>query len=148
MATVKQLMSAKTDGTNYIVDCDDNVLKALEIMAEANISAVMVTENKKIVGIVTERDYSRKGELKGLSAKNTSVRDLMTERMFTVTPDTSIDQCMGLMDQHHIRHLPVIENEKMVGMVSMRDVVEVLISERESTIKGLENYILGSGFAT
>ena len=148
MATVKQLMSTRTDGTNYVVEYDDSVLKALEIMAEANISAVMVTENQKIVGIFTERDYSRKCELKGLSAKDTSVRSLMTERMFTVKLDTSIDQCMGLMNQHHIRHLPVIENEKMVGMVSMRDVVEVLITERESTIKGLENYILGSGFAT
>ena len=148
MATVKQLMSTKTDGTNYVVDCDDSVFKALDIMAEANISAVMVTENEKIVGIFTERDYSRKCELKGLSAKNTNVRDLMTKQMITVTPETSMDQCMGLMKQYHIRHLPVIENEKMVGMVSMRDVVDVLISERESTIKGLENYILGSGFAT
>jgi len=148
MATVKQLMSTKTDGTNYIVDGDDNVLKALEVMAEANISAVMVTENDKIVGIFTERDYSRKCELKGLSAKTASVRDLMTEKMFTVSLDTTIDQCMGLMTQHHIRPLPVIENDKMVGMVSMRDVVDVLLSEHVSTIKGLENYILGSGFAT
>ena len=148
MATVKQLMSTKTDGTNYLVDCDDTVLKALEIMAKANISAVMVTENDRIAGIFTERDYSRKCELKGLSAKDTNVRALMTEKMITVTPETSMDQCMGLMKQYHIRHLPVIDNDKMVGMVSMRDVVDVLISERESTIKGLENYILGSGFAT
>ena len=148
MATVKQLMSTKSDGTNYIVDCKDNVFKALEIMADADISAVMVTEDEKIVGIFTERDYSRKCELKGLSAKDTSVRDLMTEQMLTVTSETSMDQCMGLMKQYHIRHLPIVDNEKMVGMVSMRDVVDVLISERESTIKGLENYILGSGFAT
>jgi len=148
MATVKQLMSTKSDGTNYIVDCNDNVFKALEIMADADISAVMVTEDEKIVGIFTERDYSRKCELKGLSAKDTSVRDLMTEQMLTVTSETSMDQCMGLMKQYHIRHLPIVDNEKMVGMVSMRDVVDVLISERESTIKGLENYILGSGFAT
>jgi CBS domain-containing protein len=148
MATVNQLMKTKSDGTNYTVECDDTVLKALEIMAQANISAVMVTEDDKIVGIFTERDYSRKGEVKGLSAKDISVRDLMTEKMITVTPETSIDQCMGLMDQYHIRHLPVVDHDKMVGMVSMRDVVEVLISERESTIKGLENYILGSGFAT
>ena len=148
MATVKQLMSTKTDGTNYLVDCDDTVFKALEIMAKANISAVMVTENDRIAGIFTERDYSRKCELKGLSAKDTNVRALMTEKMITVTPETSMDQCMGLMKQYHIRHLPVIDNDKMVGMVSMRDVVDVLISERESTIKGLENYILGSGFAT
>ena len=148
MATVKQLMSTKSDGTNYTVDCNDNVFKALEIMADADISAVMVTEDEKIVGIFTERDYSRKCELKGLSAKDTSVRDLMTKQMLTVTSETSMDQCMGLMKQYHIRHLPVVDNEKMVGMVSMRDVVDVLISERESTIKGLENYILGSGFAT
>jgi CBS domain-containing protein len=148
MATVKQLMNTKTDGTNYTIDGNDSVFNALEIMAEANISAVMVTEGDKIAGIFTERDYSRKCELKGLSAKNTSVRNLMTEKMFTVTPETSMDQCMGLMKQHHIRHLPVIEDDKMVGMVSMRDVVDVLITERESTIKGLENYILGSGFAT
>ena len=148
MATVKQLMNTKSDGTNYIIECDDTVLKALKIMAEANISAVMVTENAKIVGIFTERDYSRKCELKGLSAENTSVRDLMTERMFTVTTETSTDQCMGLMTQHHIRHLPVVENDKFVGMVSMRDVVDILITEHKSTIKGLENYILGSGFST
>lgn len=148
MATVNQLMKAKSNGTNYMIECDDTVLKALGIMAEANISAVMVTENGKIVGIFTERDYSRKCELKGFSAKDINVRDMMTEKMLTVTPNTSIDQCMGLMNQYHIRHLPVIEDDKMVGMVSMRDVVEVLISERESTIKGLENYILGSGFAT
>ena len=148
MATVKQVMNTKSDGTNYVVDCDDTVFKALEIMAKANISAVMVTEGEKIVGIFTERDYSRKGELKGISARETNVRELMTEQMITVTPETSMDQCMGLMNQYHIRHLPVIENEKMVGMVSMRDVVDTVLTDHKSTIKGLENYILGSGFAT
>ena len=148
MATVKQLMNAKGNNANYFVASTDSVLKALEIMAEANISAVMVTEKDKIVGIFTERDYSRKVELKGLSAKNTLVRDLMTEKMLTVTPDTSMDQCMALMKQYRIRHLPVVENDTMVGMVSMRDVVDTLLSDHKSTIKGLENYILGSGFAT
>ena len=148
MATVKQLMSAKSDGVNYFVASTDTVLKALAIMADANISAVMVTENDKIVGIFTERDYSRKGEIKGLSAKSTLVRDLMTEKMITVTPETSMDQCMGLMQQYRIRHLPVIQNDTVVGIVSMRDVVDTILSDRESTIKGLENYILGSGFAT
>ena len=108
----------------------------------------MVTENERIIGIFTERDYSRKCELNGLSAKNTTVRDLMTEQMMTVTTDTSMDQCMRLMNQYHIRHLPIIDNDTMIGMVSMRDVVDTLLSERESEIKGLENYILGSGFAT
>jgi len=148
MATVKQLMSAKGEGTNYTVDHNDTVLKALELMAEANIGAVMVTEGNKVIGIFTERDYSRKCELKGLSAKGTLVRDLMTEEMVTITPEMSMDQCMGLMKRYRIRHLPVIENDTMVGMVSMRDVVDTILSDRESTIKGLENYILGSGFAT
>jgi CBS domain-containing protein len=141
-------MDKKSDGSSYTVTSTDNVLKALEIMAEANISAVMVTDNGKIIGIFTERDYTRKCELKGLSAKDALVRDLMTEQMVTVKPETSIDQCMELMQQYKIRHLPVIEDDVMVGMVSMRDVVEVLLSERESAITGLENYILSSGFST
>jgi len=148
MATVKQLISVKGDGTNYAVASTDTVLQALEIMAETNISAIIVTENNRAVGIFTERDYSRKCELKGLPAESTLVRDVMTEQIMTVTQKTSIDQCMKLMNQYHIRHLPVIENNTMVGMVSMRDVVDTLLSDRESTISGLENYILGSGFAT
>ena len=148
MATVKDLMKAKGSGTNYLVANTDTVLQALEIMAAANVSSVMVTENDKIVGIFTERDYSRKCDLKGLSAKSTLVGDLMTAQMRTVTLETSMDQCMKLMQQYHIRHLPVIENDTMVGMVSLRDVVDTILSDRESTIKGLENYILGSGFAT
>lgn len=148
MATVKQLISVKGDGTNYAVPGTTNVLKALEIMAEVDISAVMVTENDRAIGIFTERDYSRKCELKGLSAESTPVRDVMTEQIMTVNQKTSIDQCMKLMNQYHIRHLPVIENGTMVGMVSMRDVVDTLLADRESTILELENYILSSGFAT
>ena len=148
MATVNELLSTKSDGKNVSVASSDTVYKALEVMAEANVSAAMVTEREKIIGIFTERDYVRKGELKGLSAKDALVQDLMTEQMMTVTPATTIDQCMRLMNEYDIRHLPVIENYAMVGMVSMRDVVETLLSDRESTIKGLENYILSSGFDT
>ncbi len=148
MATAKQVLDTKGDAKNFSVASTDAVLKALEIMAGANISAVMVTKDEKIIGIFTERDYSRKCELNGLSAQKSTVRDLMTEQMMTVSPDTSMDQCMRLMNQYHIRHLPVIDNDTMIGMVSMRDVVDVLLSERETEIKGLENYILGSGFAT
>ncbi len=148
MATVKELMTQKGSGTNYSVTGTDTVLKALEVMAAANISSVMVTENNKIVGIFTERDYSRKCDLEGRSSKNTPVRDLMTAQMRTVTLETSMDQCMKLMKEDRIRHLPVVENDAMVGMVSLRDVVDTLLSDHESTIIGLENYILGSGFAT
>ena len=148
MATVKNLMDAKKNSTNYSVAHSDSVHKALEVMANANIGAVLVTEKEKIVGIFTERDYIRKGELKGRVATNTSVNDVMTEKMITVKTETSVDQCMALMKEYKIRHLPVVENDKLIGLVSMRDVVVVLMDDRESTIKGLENYILGSGFVT
>ena len=148
MATVKQLIDKKGDGTNYAVACTDQVMNALKIMAEANVGAIMVTEDDKVVGIFTERDYTRKGELQGLSAKSTPVRNLMTERMMTVTPKTSIDQCMKLMKQYRIRHLPVVEKNTMIGMVSMRDVVDTLLADRESEIIGIQNFFLGSDFAT
>ena len=148
MATVKDLVKAKKDGSNYSVDGTESVLKAIGVMASANISAVLVTEESKIVGIFTERDYIRKGELQGLSAEATQVKELMTKEMITVTTDTSVDQCTALMMKHSIRHLPIVDENQLVGVVSMRDVIKAALSDRESTIKGLENYILGSGFAT
>ncbi len=148
MAMVKQLLEAKGTGTNYTVDSEATVLDALAIMAEANTGAVMVTEAGKIIGIFTERDYARKGELQGHAAQSTAVRELMTAQMVTAKPDTTIDQCMELMKRYHIRHLPVVDQDTMVGMVSMRDVVDILLEDRESTIKGLENYIFATGFAT
>ena len=148
MAIVSQLMDRKGDGKKFSVASPDSVLNALEVMAEANIGAVMVTQDDKIVGIFTERDYTRKGELKGLAAKDTPVSEVMTEQMFTVTAATPIDDCMELMKEYRIRHLPVVEEGAMGGIVSMRDVVEVLIAERDSDIKGLENYLLSTGFST
>ena len=148
MAIVKQVMGHKDNRENYILAGTATVLRALEVMAEANIGSVMVVENERIIGIFTERDYTRKGEVKGLSAADTLVREVMTRQMITVNMDTSMDQCMGLMNQYHIRHLPVIDNDTFIGMVSIRDVADMLLSDRESTIKGLENYILGSDFAT
>ncbi len=148
MATVKQLIDKKGDGTNYAVACTDQVIFALKIMAEANVGAIMVTEDGKVVGIFTERDYSRKCELQELSAKSTPVRNLMTEQMMTVTPETSIDHCMKLMKQYRIRHLPVVEENTMIGMVSMRDVVDTLLADRESEIIGMQNFFLGTDFAT
>jgi len=130
------------------VACTDQVINALKIMAEANVGAIMVTEDDKVVGIFTERDYARKCELQGLAAKSAPVRNLMTEQMMAVTPETSIDQCMKLMKQYRIRHLPVVENNTMIGMVSMRDVVDTLLSDRESEIIGMQNFFLGTDFAT
>ncbi len=148
MATVGQLIEQKDNRENYILTGTATVLRALEVMAEANIGSVMVVENERVIGIFTERDYSRKCEVKGMSAADTLVREIMTRKMITVNLDTSMEQCMVLMNQYHVRHLPVIDNDTFVGMVSIRDVSDTMLSDRESTIKGLENYLLGSDFAT
>ncbi|MCP4139947.1 MAG: CBS domain-containing protein [Chloroflexi bacterium] len=148
MAIVKDLIEAKKDGSNYSIEGTESVLKAIGVMASANISAVLITEEGKIVGIFTERDYIRKGELQGICADKTQVKDLMTKEMITVTTDTSVEQCTALMMKHNIRHLPIVDENQLVGVLSMRDVIKTVLADRESTIIGLENYILGSGFAT
>lgn len=148
MAVVKNLMDFKKSGANYAVRSDQTVLDALKLMAEAEIGAVLVVEGSKIIGIFTERDYARKGELERRNASNTPIREVMTEEMYTVTTDTSVVECMALMMHYGIRHLPVVENEKLLGIISMRDVVGTVLDERDSEIKGLENYILASGFAS
>ena len=146
MATVKHLVDSKTDSTHYAVKADETVLKALRVMAGAGIGSVLVMDEGRIVGIFTERDYSLKGELEGRSARETYVREVMTEEMYTVTTETSTEECMALMMQHHIRHLPVVENGKLLGIVSIRDVVAAELEQREDKIKGLEDFILASGF--
>lgn len=146
MATVKDLIGSKADGTNYALNADETVYEALRLMAEANIGAVLVMLEGRIVGIFTERDYLLKGELGDRTAGDTLLREVMTEEMYTVTTGTSVEQCMALMMQHRIRHLPVVEDGKLLGIISMRDVVAAALEDRESEIKGLENYILASGF--
>lgn len=146
MTTVRKLLEVKESATNFSVEATQSVLDALKVMAEAQIGAILVTENDKIIGIYTERDYLYKGELEGRSAKNTKIKDVMIPQMITVTNDTTVDQCMALMKQYRIRHLPVVENDQLVGLVSMRDVMLTAIENRESEIRGLENYIMGSGF--
>ena len=148
MATVKEIIASKGKRATHSVNCDSSVLDALKLMAEANIGAVLVKEDERIVGIFTERDYARKGEVQGLAAADTRLRDVMTSEMLTVKSDLSADACMAIMEEHHIRHLPVVDNEKMVGIVSLRDLVDSLLADRESEIIGLENYILASDFAT
>ncbi len=147
MATVKQLIEAKSDKKVYSVGAEEPVLRALQLMAEAGIGSVLITDHDKIIGIFTERDNARKLELSGRSAKDTPVREVMTGDMFTVTLDTSVDQCMALMSKYHIRHLPVVEKGQLKGVVSLTDVMHAALKDRESEIIGLENYILGTGFA-
>lgn len=146
MATVKHLVDSKMDSTHYAVKANETVLKALRVMSSATIGSVLVMDEGRIIGIFTERDYALKGELEDRTAANTPVRDIMTEEMYTVTTDASIEECMALMMQHHIRHLPVVEDGILMGIVSMRDVVAAALEERESKIEGLENFIQASGF--
>ena len=146
MVTVQHLVDSKIDSTHYAVKADETVLKALKVMAGAKIGSVLVMDEGRIVGIFTERDYAKKGELEGRTAAETRIREVMTEEMYSVTRDTSIDECMALMMQHHIRHLPVVEDGKLIGILSMRDVVAAAFEERESKIKGLEDFIRASGF--
>jgi CBS domain-containing protein len=143
MTIVRSVLHAK--GNNiWSVAPDEIVFNALKIMAEKNIGALLVMQNKKVVGIFSERDYARKIALKGESSHTTAVKDVMTTGVLSVNPEQSIDECMALMTNNHIRHLPVIENGTIVGLVSIGDIVKIIISEHEYTIKQLENYITGS----
>jgi len=147
MTTVRRLLEAKEGASNFAISTTDTVFGALKVMNDAKVGAVLVTEKHKIVGIFTERDYLQKGELAGKTAKSTLVQDVMTKDMYTVNMETTLEQCMALMDDHHFRHLPVVENEHLVGIISIRDVLTSVLAHKESEIKGLENYIMGSGFA-
>ncbi len=142
MFTVKKLLESKKKGF-YTIAPDATAYEALQIMAGKDVGALLVVKEGSIVGIFTERDYARKVILKGKSSRETPVRDLMTTEVYCVTPEHSIDYCMALMNDKHVRHLPVSENGRLIGVVSIRDVVNTIIFERELTIQDLETYITG-----
>jgi CBS domain-containing protein len=146
MTTVRKLLEMKQSDTNFSIASTDTVLQAVKKMTEVHVGALLVTEGGKIVGIYTERDYLYKGENEGRVAKETKIKDVMSIRMITVTMDTTADQCVELMKQYNIRHLPVVEHDQLVGLVSMRDVIAAAFENKESEIRGLENYIMGTGF--
>jgi CBS domain-containing protein len=140
------MLESKENRTVHSVDANDTVYRALEVMAEHNVGAVLVTENDKFVGIFTERDYARKVILKGRESKHTPVSELMTRELVTVTPDTTVEQCAAVMTKYRVRHLPVVEKDHVVGMVSIRAIALQMIASRDSKIVELENYILGTGY--
>lgn len=144
MPTVRDLIKKKEGKTPVSVAASDTVFHALEVMAQHNIGAVLVTEGDCYVGIFTERDYARKIILKGLESKKTPVSEIMTREMITVSPNTTVQQCMELMTRYHVRHLPVVENERLTSLVSIGDVVHSIISEQKSYIENLEEYIHGT----
>ena len=116
---------------------------AIKLMADRNIGALLIMDGAKVVGIVTERDYARKIALEGLSSRETPVRDIMTARVMYVRPDQSIEECMALMTDNRLRHLPVMDSGKVIGLISIGDLVNALVSEQKFTINQLVHYISG-----
>ena len=125
----------------FAVSPKASVFEALHLMAEKNIGAVLVMEGGELAGILSERDYARKIILKGKASQDTPVTEIMTNQVFTITPEHSLDECMGIMSDKRIRHLPVVENGVVTGMVSISDVVTAIIRLQKDTIEQLHNYI-------
>jgi CBS domain-containing protein len=144
MTSVAQLLKTKpTNTTVFTIGADDSVYNAIKLMAEKGIGALVVTDGDSIAGIVTERDYARKVVLMDRSSKETPVRDIMSKAVRFVRPDQTTDDCMALMTERRMRHLPVIENDRLIGMVSIGDLVKNIIAEQQFTIQQLEFYIHG-----
>ena len=143
MKTVAQLLRGK--GHEVLsVSPETSVLDALRVMAEKNIGALLVVEGDGLVGIFSERDYARKVVLKGKASKETPVREVMTSPVLYVRPEQTIEDCMALMTDKHVRHLPVLQDERrLVGVISIGDVVKNIIAEQEFMIEQLQNYITG-----
>jgi CBS domain-containing protein len=142
MNTVADILGVKGHAV-WSVASNATVLDALRIMAEHDIGAVLVFDADKLVGILSERDYARKVALAGRSSKDSQVKDIMTGNVVCIGPERGIDECMALMTQRRVRHLPVMDRKRVVGMVSIGDVVKATIDDKESTIAQLQSYITG-----
>ena len=144
MTEISKLLQSKPDATVHTIAPSASVLDALRLMAEKGIGALLILEGDAIVGIFTERDYARKIALLGRTSAATLVRDVMTTTVRFVRSAQTTGQCMQLMTDHHLRHLPVVDDGKLVGMVSIGDLVKDIISEQKFTIDQLEQYISGA----
>jgi CBS domain-containing protein len=143
MKTVKHILEAK-GAEVHTIGPNDSVLDALEMMAEKEVGALVVTEGEgRIVGLLSERDYARKVVLLGRVSKETPTRDIMTAEVVCVSPEQSVDTCMGLMTQRRFRHLPVVVDERLAGIISIGDVVKAIIEDQQFAINELQHYIMG-----
>lgn len=143
MKTVAQLLAAKTQQTVYTTTPEASVLEALQLMADKNVGALPVLRGKELVGIVSERDYARKVALQGRSSYATPVSEIMTEAVIIVLPQQTVGDCMQMMTDHHLRHLPVMGNGKLIGLLSIGDLVKATTVQQAELIRHLEGYIRG-----
>lgn len=141
--SVKQILSEKGDDV-WSTSPDTTVFDALRFMAEKGIGAVVVMDDQEVVGVFSERDYARKVILEGKSSKDLPVKEIMTRRVMFVKPENTTEECMALMTDKHIRHLPVAVDDKLVGILSIGDIVKAIISQQDFVIEQLENYITGA----
>ncbi len=143
MTSVVQILRSKPEQTVYTITPTAAVFDAIKLMAEKSIGALVVTEGEQVVGIITERDYARKIILMARSSKETPVRDIMTSSVMFVRPDQTSQECMVLMTENRLRHLPVMDGGKLIGLISIGDLVKDIISEQKFIIEQLEHYITG-----
>jgi len=144
---VQHVMGNKPVNAIWSVTQDNTVFEALELMAEKNIGAVLVIEDNELIGIFSERDYARKVILQGRGSRDTLIRDVMTSKVITVETDEKIEECMQIMSDKHIRHLPVNNDGQLVGIISINDIVSAIIHEQKEHINTLESYISGSPYS-
>jgi CBS domain-containing protein len=141
-ATISEILSSKGTAA-WSISPDATVFEAVQMMADKNVGALLVTENDKLVGIISERDYTRKVALKGKHSKTTAVREVLSSQVVHVTPAHTVQECLRLMTDHHFRHLPVLDGDRIAGIVSIGDLVNWIISAQTTTISQLQTYITG-----
>jgi len=143
MTILAHILDSKPDHTVYTITPSDSVFDAVKLMADKSIGALVVMDGGKVVGMITERDYARKIALMSRASKDTAVRDIMTTSVMYVLPSQTSEECMALMTEHRLRHLPVIDQGNLIGLISIGDLVKDIISEQKLIIQQLEHYISG-----
>lgn len=143
---VQQLLDSKPFNAVWSVHSASTVYEALIMMNEKNIGAVLVMDNDHLVGIFSERDYARKGILQGRTSQQTFIHEVMTKKVITVTSQHKIEHCMKLMSEGHFRHLPVVQEDTVVGVISINDILDAIIREQKARITSLESYITGNPY--